>query len=95
LRSAYWDPSGWLDLTLFAERDSGVLRGAQAIGTGGAAARIQTLALAIDQGLSLEQLALSDYAYSPPVSGLWDPIVRTIRLAKGGHRSHGKQDHGL
>ncbi|MBT9587668.1 FAD-dependent oxidoreductase [bacterium] len=81
-RSSYWPDNGWLDLTLFFAGPGGPLRAAQAVGSEGAVARIQTLALAIEQNLAADQLANSDYAYTPPFSGLWDPIVRTVRPSK-------------
>ena len=81
-RSRYWQEGGWLDLSLFFEGKGGPLRAAQAVGTEGAVAKIQTLALALEQNLTAAQLAESDYAYTPPLSTLWDPIVRSVRPSK-------------
>lgn len=81
-RTAYWPEAGWLDLALYFDGPRGRLRGAQAVGSQAVAERLQTLALAIEQGLTAEQLEEIDYAYTPPLSTLWDPIVRTVRSAK-------------
>ena len=51
-----------------------MILGAQLVGTQGIAHRINTLVLAVDQGLTLEDILLSDFAYAPPFSATWDAL---------------------
>ena len=63
-----------LGLKLIADRVTGKLLGAQAVGEIGAVSRINTLACALWAGLDLDDVGWLDLAYSPPFSGAWDPI---------------------
>ena len=63
-----------LGLKLIADRATGKLLGAQAIGKAGAVSRINTLSAALWAGLSLDDAGWLDLAYAPPFSGSWDPI---------------------
>jgi NADPH-dependent 2,4-dienoyl-CoA reductase/sulfur reductase-like enzyme len=71
-----------LGLKLVADRATGKLLGAQAVGEVGAVSRINTLSAALWAGLTLDDAGWLDLAYSPPVSGAWDPIhiaAQTLR----------------
>ena len=61
-------------LKLIADRATGKLLGAQAVGKAGAVSRINTLSAALWAGLSLDDAGWLDLAYAPPFSGSWDPI---------------------
>ena len=61
-------------LKLTADRSTGKLLGAQAIGEAGAVSRINTLSCALWAGLDLDEVAYLDLAYAPPFSPSWDPI---------------------
>ena len=63
-----------LGLKLIADRSTGMLLGAQAVGEKGAVARINSLAVALWAGLTLDDVGWLDLAYAPPFSGSWDPI---------------------
>jgi NADPH-dependent 2,4-dienoyl-CoA reductase/sulfur reductase-like enzyme len=63
-----------LGIKLVADRASGKLLGAQAVGTIGAVSRINTLSAALWTGMGLDEIAYLDLAYSPPVGPAWDPI---------------------
>ena len=63
-----------LGIKLVADRATGKLLGAQAIGTIGAVSRINTLSCALWTGLGLGEIAYLDFAYAPPVGPAWDPI---------------------
>ncbi len=63
-----------LGLKLIAEKTTGKLLGAQAVGEAGAVSRINTLACALWSELTLDDLGWLDLAYSPPFGGAWDPI---------------------
>lgn len=63
-----------IGLKLIADKSSGVLLGAQAVGEKGAVGRINTLSVALWAGLNIDEIAYLDLAYSPPYSGAWDII---------------------
>lgn len=59
---------------LVFEKETERLLGAQIAGKSGAALRINPLAIAIEKGMCLEEIAFSDFGYAPPFSGTWDPV---------------------
>jgi pyruvate/2-oxoglutarate dehydrogenase complex dihydrolipoamide dehydrogenase (E3) component len=63
-----------IGLKLIADRSSGKLLGAQAVGAAGAVSRINSLSVALWAGLNIDEVAYLDLAYSPPFSGAWDII---------------------
>jgi CoA-dependent NAD(P)H sulfur oxidoreductase len=63
-----------LGIKLVADRTTGKLLGAQAVGEAGAVSRINTLACALWAGLALDDVGYLDLAYAPPFSGAWDLI---------------------
>ena len=69
-------------IKLIIDRDSHRLLGAQITGTDGAALRINTLAVAVDRGMTVEELARLDFAYAPPFSPAIDPILVAARVAE-------------
>jgi NADPH-dependent 2,4-dienoyl-CoA reductase/sulfur reductase-like enzyme len=63
-----------LGLKLVADRATGKLLGAQAVGKAGAVSRINTISAALWAGLTLDDAGWLDLAYAPPFSGSWDLI---------------------
>ena len=63
-----------LGLKLIADRATGKLLGAQAVGKAGAVSRINTLSAALWAGLTLDDVGWFDLAYAPPFGGSWDLI---------------------
>lgn len=63
-----------IGLKLIADKSSGKLLGAQAVGTAGVVGRINTLSVALWTGLTLDEIAYLDLAYAPPFSPVWDII---------------------
>jgi NADPH-dependent 2,4-dienoyl-CoA reductase/sulfur reductase-like enzyme len=61
-------------LKLIAEQGTGRLLGAQAVGRGGVAKRIDVLATALYSELTLEDVPQLDLAYAPPFNSVWDPL---------------------
>jgi NADPH-dependent 2,4-dienoyl-CoA reductase/sulfur reductase-like enzyme len=63
-----------LGIKLVADRATGKLLGAQAVGARGAVERMNTLSCALWNDMRLDEIAYLDFAYSPPFSPAWDPI---------------------
>lgn len=63
-----------LGIKLVADRSTGKLLGAQAVGVMGAVSRINILSCALWSGMNLDEVAYLDFAYAPPFSGAWDPV---------------------
>jgi NADPH-dependent 2,4-dienoyl-CoA reductase/sulfur reductase-like enzyme len=57
------------------DRDSRKLIGAQAAGYGDISKRIDVAATAISGGMTIDDVAQLDLAYSPPYGSLWDPLL--------------------
>jgi len=71
-----------IGLKLIADRSSGKLLGAQAVGAVGVVGRINALSVALWAGLDLNQIGYLDLAYSPPFSPAWD-ILHNAAQALG------------
>jgi NADPH-dependent 2,4-dienoyl-CoA reductase/sulfur reductase-like enzyme len=67
--------SGAVSVTLTAERETGRLIGGTLWGDDGAVLRSHALAVALHQGLTIEQFQKTDFAYAPVFSPLWDPLL--------------------
>jgi NADPH-dependent 2,4-dienoyl-CoA reductase/sulfur reductase-like enzyme len=81
-------------LKLLAERGSGRLLGAQIVGRHGAAKRIDALAVAIWNGMSVEEVLGLDLAYAPPFAPVWDPVLIAARKAQDALDQAGRQSEG-
>ena len=63
-----------LGLKLVADKSTGRLLGAQAVGEMGAVSRINSLSIALWSGLTLEDIGYLDLAYAPVFGGAWDAM---------------------
>jgi len=63
-----------IGLKLIADKSSGKLLGAQAVGVAGAVGRINALSVALWTGMNLDEIGYIDLAYAPPFSAAWDII---------------------
>jgi NADPH-dependent 2,4-dienoyl-CoA reductase/sulfur reductase-like enzyme len=62
-------------IKLIFDRRSGRLLGAQMAGKEGVARRINALAVALHQKMTIDEISRLDFAYAPPFSGTLDPIL--------------------
>ena len=69
-------------LKMIAERRSGRLLGAQIVGKHGSAKRIDALAIAIWNEMSVDEVLGLDLSYAPPFSPVWDPVLIAARKAQ-------------
>ena len=80
-RAGYFPNSGSIDIKLVAERGSGRLLGAQIVGRESAAKRIDVLATALWNEMTVAEIVYVDLSYAPPVAPLWDPVLIAARKA--------------
>jgi CoA-dependent NAD(P)H sulfur oxidoreductase len=62
-------------VTIIYDKRTRLLLGGNVIGEEGAALRADTLSVAIDNKLTVEQLARLNLIYTPPFAPVWDPIL--------------------
>jgi NADPH-dependent 2,4-dienoyl-CoA reductase/sulfur reductase-like enzyme len=67
--------SGKIDVSMVGDISSGRLLGVQMVGEEGVAHRINAPAIALHANMLVEDFALSDLAYAPPFSPVWDPML--------------------
>ncbi len=77
----YPDPKT-LTIKLCYDPESHVLLGGQIMGEKEAALRIDVLAVAIDQGMTTEELGYVDLGYAPPFSSVWDAVQIAANASK-------------
>jgi NADPH-dependent 2,4-dienoyl-CoA reductase/sulfur reductase-like enzyme len=82
-RSGYYPGAADTTVTLLADRDSGRVLGGATVGTDRAAKRIDTVATALDAGLSVGAVERLDLGYAPPFSPVWDPVLIAAKVLGG------------
>jgi len=71
-----------LGLKLIANKSTGKLLGAQAVGEGGAVTKINALSVCLWSGMNIDEIGYMDLAYSPSFGGAWDPIQTAAQVLK-------------
>jgi NADPH-dependent 2,4-dienoyl-CoA reductase/sulfur reductase-like enzyme len=80
-RAGYFPGSSPITVKMLAEQRTGRIIGAQVIGREGAAKRIDVMAAAIWNEMTVDEFAQLDLAYAPPFSPVWDPTLIAARAA--------------
>jgi NADPH-dependent 2,4-dienoyl-CoA reductase/sulfur reductase-like enzyme len=80
-RAHYYPGGGPMHVKLVVEEGSGRLLGGQIVGGEGAGPRIDVLAAALHQEMTVEELSELDLAYVPPMSPVWDPLLVAANVA--------------
>ncbi len=80
-RAGYFPGAQPIRVKMLAERGTGRLIGAQIVGREGAAKRIDVLATAIWNGMTVEEIVGLDLSYAPPFAPVWDPVLVAARQA--------------
>jgi len=78
-RAGYYPGAERITVKIVVERTSNRLLGAQIVGKEGAAKRIDVLATAIWNNMTVDEIAQLDLGYAPPFSPLWDPVQVAAR----------------
>ena len=82
-RAHYYPGAEPVTVKLIAERGSGRLLGGQIVGGSGAAKRIDVVATALWNDMTVADMGGMDLAYSPPFSPVWDPVLLAAGRAAG------------
>ncbi len=69
--------SATIHCQMVADKTSGRLLGGQMVGIEGAAHRINALAVALHQHMTVAAFSQCDLAYAPPFGPVWDPLLTT------------------
>ncbi|WP_308200907.1 FAD-dependent oxidoreductase [Actinoplanes sp. M2I2] len=80
-RAGYYPGAQLMTVKLIAERRTGLLLGAQIVGRAEAAKRIDALAVATWNRMTVEDMTALDLSYAPPFAPVWDPILIAARKA--------------
>ncbi|MDQ4094830.1 MAG: FAD-dependent oxidoreductase [Actinomycetota bacterium] len=80
-RAGYFPGAAPIKTKLIAERRSGRLLGAQIVGREGAAKRIDVLAAALWNDMTVVEILQLDLSYAPPFAPVWDPVLIAARKA--------------
>jgi NADPH-dependent 2,4-dienoyl-CoA reductase/sulfur reductase-like enzyme len=80
-RAGYFPDAELMTVKLIAEQRTGRLLGGQIVGKAEAAKRIDALAVAVWNGMTVDEMTMVDLAYAPPFAPVWDPILVAARKA--------------
>ena len=80
--TAYYPDREDVYIKLIYNADTKILLGAQVTGKRGAALRADSLAVAIQNRMTVQELANMDFLYAPPFSTTWDIINVAANVAK-------------
>jgi NADPH-dependent 2,4-dienoyl-CoA reductase/sulfur reductase-like enzyme len=69
--------SSTIYLHMIADRTTGRLLGTQMVGKEGVAHRINAIAVALHNHMTVETFSQTDLAYAPPFGPTWDPLLTT------------------
>jgi NADPH-dependent 2,4-dienoyl-CoA reductase/sulfur reductase-like enzyme len=80
-RAGYFPGAVHMTVKLIAEQKTGRLLGAQVVGRTEAAKRVDALAVALWNGMTVEEMTALDLGYAPPYAPVWDPVLVAARKA--------------
>jgi NADPH-dependent 2,4-dienoyl-CoA reductase/sulfur reductase-like enzyme len=78
-RAGYYPAAAPIAIKVVAERGTGQLLGAQIVGGPGSGKRIDAVAVALWNDMTVDDFAQLDLAYAPPFSPVWDPLLIAAR----------------
>lgn len=80
-RAGYYPGAASIRVKLLYEAGTGRLLGGQIVGREGAAKRIDVVATAVWNEMTVDEVADLDLGYAPPFSPVWDPVLQAARRA--------------
>lgn len=82
-RAHYYPGGEKMAVKIIAERSTGRMLGAQIVGGEGAAKRVDALAIAVWNEMTVDEFSQTDLGYAPPFSPVWDPTLIAARQVGG------------
>jgi NADPH-dependent 2,4-dienoyl-CoA reductase/sulfur reductase-like enzyme len=82
-RASYYPGGAPITVQLMGCRSSGRLLGGAIAGQDRAGKRIDTVATALHEGLTVGAVERLDLAYAPPFSPTWDPVLTAAKVLRG------------
>ncbi|WP_248518215.1 FAD-dependent oxidoreductase [Salinarchaeum laminariae] len=82
-RSGYYPGAKETVVSLTADRESEQLLGGTIAGEDRAAVRIDTIATALEAGMTVDDVEQLDLGYAPPFSPVWDPVLVAAKVLNG------------
>jgi NADH oxidase (H2O2-forming) len=79
-RADYYPGATQIKVKLVVEKESQRIIGAQIVGGEEVTQRINSLSFAIQQGMTVRELAKADTAYAPPLNETWEPMVLAAEM---------------
>ncbi len=76
IRPEYYPDNSDMTVKIIFDKNSGIILGAQCAGERGAAERVNLISMAIEFGITLDEFCRTEMAYAPPVSEIYDPLLR-------------------
>ena len=76
IKPDYYPDNSDITVKIIFDKYSGIILGAQCAGERGAAERVIIISMAIEFGITLDELIRTEMAYAPPVSEVYDPLLR-------------------
>lgn len=83
-QSGYLPSSSEMHIGLVVDSKSRKILGSQMLGIYNSVWRINVIALALQEGLKVDNLSTLDMAYAPPFAPVWDPVLVASNNAKKG-----------
>ena len=94
-KAGYFPGAVPIRVKLIAEKRSGRLLGGQLVGAGeGSAKRIDALATALWNEMTVDEMVSLDLGYAPPFAPVWDPVLIAARKAWDAVEADIQQRHG-
>ena len=82
-RAGYCPGAKPIKISLIADRDSKRILGSSMVGEEGVSKRIDIIATALYNRITVQELENLDLAYAPPFSPVWDPVLTAARVLNG------------
>lgn len=80
-RAHYYPGTKYIRMKIVVEKNTWRLIGAQVVGMGDVAKRIDVLATALQSGMTIDDISHLDLAYAPPYSPALDPVITAANVA--------------
>ena len=82
-RAGYYPGAARTTVRLVADRGTERLLGGAIVGEDRAAVRIDTVATAVEAGMTVKEVENLDLGYAPPFSPVWDPVLVAAKVLNG------------